>query len=204
MDIEYCEEVFPFIIINNTYDEWELELIWEELNFLCYYEKLETDPYKSGTATSEDNIPLKKNRCIWLDTLYKERDYSNILRVNRKLLCDRAKTIKQHPSWFFKSFDCDKDTTLVSYYENSDYYEKHSDSASATVLTWFYKEPKKFSGGDIHLHYEDLDIKVECVNNRTLIFPSAIKHSVDKIEMSEEDCGKKYGRICITQFLTFK
>jgi len=29
-----CEEPFPHMIINNLYNEEELKLIWEELNFL--------------------------------------------------------------------------------------------------------------------------------------------------------------------------
>ena len=36
-DIEYHNEEFPYIIINNVFDTEERErLIWEELDFLCY------------------------------------------------------------------------------------------------------------------------------------------------------------------------
>ena len=36
MNIKYYEEIFPYIIVDDMYDEQQLEYIWEELNFLCY------------------------------------------------------------------------------------------------------------------------------------------------------------------------
>ena len=69
------------------------------------------------------------------------------------------------------------------------------------MLVWFYKEPKKFEGGDLEFpDYETADgiPKVEVRNNRILIFPSIIRHAVTTISMKEEDMGKKLGRFCMT------
>ena len=89
---------------------------------------------------------------------------------------------------------------LLSYYENQDYYKRHYDTALITCLTWFHKDPKKFSGGDFK--FSDYNISIECKSNRMIVFPSMIFHEVEKIEMKEEDCGNRYGRYCFSHFLT--
>lgn len=204
MNIKYYEEIFPYIIVDDMYDEQQLEYIWEELNFLCYDEKLEPDPDKTGGAYDKDGKYLKRNKCIWLDKVYSDRKYSNVLTFNRKLFAENMKIFKAHSSWFFKYFQCTSDTTLLSYYENGDYYEPHYDTAMCTALTWFYKKPKSFVGGDITLFTDSTSVKIKCKNNRTLIFPSIILHSVDQIHMDEENMDVKKGRFCMTQFLDFK
>jgi len=204
MKITHYNEVFPFIIIDEMYNSQELELVWEELDFLCHKQKFISDPHQAGTAIDEGGNALKQNKCFWIDAVYKERSSSNLLTVNRKLFDDKMGVIKSHPSWFFSLLNCNRDTTLLSYYENSDYYLPHDDDALVTSLTWFYKEPKKFSGGDLTLYYKDSKVQVECKNNRNLIFPSCVTHSVDQIHMDEKDLNKKMGRFCMTQFLSIQ
>ena len=55
-------------------------------------------------------------------------------------------------------------------------------------MTWLYREPKKFTGGDLFLSSDK--IKIDCVHNRTLIFPSMIPHSVNEISMSQDNQNK--------------
>ena len=45
MNIQHYNEPFPYIVIDDYYDEKELEGIWEELRFLC-------NPNKLGDKTS--------------------------------------------------------------------------------------------------------------------------------------------------------
>ena len=48
---------------------------------------------------------------------------------------------------------------------------------------------------DVHLH------KIELKNNKTILFPSVITHSVDEIVMNNEsDVGCGYGRYAVSQF----
>jgi len=53
----------------------------------------------------------------------------------------------------------------------------------------------------LSLIYKGSKIDIEVENNKCVIFPSNILHSVDKITMNDEDLNKKLGRFCITQFL---
>ena len=204
MNIQYHDIGFPFIEIENVYDEHELNLIWEELDFLCYSNKLK-GPEETASAFSLDEnqnkVLTKQNKGLFLDALYTDRDISSILTVNRKLFKNLDNIFLNSPSWFYKNCVINDDFTLVSYYETEDYYNKHKDNCGISVLTWFYKEPKKFEGGD--LLFPDFDGKINVRNNHAVIFPGMINHSVTKVIMNDEDLNKKYGRFCMTQFLHF-
>lgn len=200
MKINHLDFGFPLIVIDDYYSEEELNLIWEELNFLCRKDVLYlgSDP-KSGGASNEFGNPLKNNYSIFLDDLFSyDRKFSNILTVNRKLFKCWSDIISQNTHWFFQNFECFVDYTLLSYYENQNHYKFHRDNASITCLSWFYKKPKKFEGGDLFFENES---KIELLNNRTVLFPSMMLHSVDHVIMDEKDLNKKLGRFCITQFL---
>ena len=196
MKIKNYNETIPYIIIDDYYDEVELQLIWEELEFLSYPIKLKRATEKSGGAVTNGKL-VKQNFHRYIDNIYSDRELSNILAVNRKLFIDDMGIMKQHGHWFFKNINFTHDWTQVGYYENNDNYGLHRDSAVITSLTWLHKEPKRYTGGNLFL---DGEIEIECVNNRTLIFPSMITHEVTPVQLEEKYCNQRLGRYCISQF----
>ena len=117
----------------------------------------------------------------------------------RKLFRDQE-IFKNHPHWLFNHWDAlNEDNTQILYYENNDEYKPHRDLARLTGITWFYREPKKFTGGN--LRFPKFDVEIECKHNRVIVFPSSIHHGVDKVGMEEKDMGKKLGRFTMTQFM---
>ena len=62
---------------------------------------------------------------------------------------------------------------------------------------WFFKEPKKFTGGNLIL--KDFDLEIEVKNNMVIYMPSIYVHEVTPIVMDEKDRG--YGRYSMSQFL---
>jgi hypothetical protein len=196
MKITHLNDPFPHILISDIYEENELNLIWKELNF--FIDKL-CDPIASGSAMDENNKPLKRGLGIWLDNIFTSRETSNILSLNRKIFGNYSEIFSKSDHWFFKNIRFNCDTTLISYYENEDHYKPHFDSAYVTALTWFYKEPKKFEGGD--LYFTDFNYQIEVKNNFTIIFPSTIKHSVSEVKMKFEDLNRNNGRVCMGQFM---
>lgn len=200
MKVIHNNNPFPFIIIENIYNNEELKLIWEELNFICYSHKLE-NPEDTGSAVDTQGNLLKNNKSIFLDDIYSDRKFSNILSVNRKIFDFSSEIFRSSESWFFRNLMSNMDTTLISYYESGGYYRKHIDASLATCLTWFYQEPKKFEGGNIILNYEDCNIEIEVENNKCLIFPSIIHHTVSDVIMNNNETNSKNGRFCMTQFL---
>ena len=185
-----------YIRIDDFYDEDELALIWEELKFLTYRHKL-NPPLKTG----QSKPMMKKNAGLFLDDLYSDRNISNILRVNRKIFSkDVMKKYNDLSEMHENIFNCNQDTTLISYYENEGFYKPHSDTAVVTALTWFFKEPKQFTGGDLVFSAFNKTIEIE--NNMLLVFPSVVKHEVTAVSM-EKDIPKfsRLGRYCMSQFM---
>jgi len=203
MNILKNKEPFPHIIIENHYTEDELFHIWKELEFLSYEQKMESEK-ETGTATSNGEI-LKNNRGIFLDNLYKKREVSSILTINRKIFCEKFKEEISSFDFIFKFYEaCNWDSTLLSYYENSHEYKAHDDIAVFTALSWLCREPKFFKGGD--LYFPDYDYRCEVKNNKFILFPSFIKHQVFKVSMphyvdNEFGMLSTNGRYCITQFI---
>tara|TARA_B100001063_G_C16560120_1_gene450524 strand:+ start:86 stop:694 length:609 start_codon:yes stop_codon:yes gene_type:complete len=198
MKLDVYKDPFPYILIEDLYTQEEENLIKKEFDFFLPSLK---EPENTGTAIDkETQEPLKSNKGVFLDTVFIDRDVSYILKINRKIfgVLEEEKEKIGHDNWFFKNQETSKDTTLISYYENDNHYKPHRDSAIYTVLTWFYKEPKSFTGGDFV--FPDYDIRFECENNMTIIFPSIIKHAVESVKVDDDKTGQGYGRWCLTQF----
>tara|TARA_B100000927_G_scaffold241947_1_gene203566 strand:- start:957 stop:1571 length:615 start_codon:yes stop_codon:yes gene_type:complete len=190
---------FPHLIVNNFYNETELELIWEELKFY-------TKPDKFFEAKDFGGVVDKTNsHAIILDEIYKKnRKLSNILNVNRKLFTSDALDL------FAEIEDCccianksNWDITKVRYYHNDEYYDPHTDkSFQFLAFSYFHKQPKKFSGGE--LLFPKYDYQYPCNNNSMIIFPGWVEHGVSKVKIDDSDYYGGYGRYSITSFFGSK
>ena len=187
----------PYLIIENTFNQKDLELIWEELEFLNHPGKL-LSPRETESAESLDGTLLKKNKSVFLDELFSyNKNFSNILRINKSVLSNQTKQLYSELNFGYHSiWQTDSHSTLINYYEHGDYYDSHMDSALQTFVTFFYKEPKQFSGGDFWI--TDFNHKIEIENNMTIVIPSFLNHHVDTVEMENEIYGN--GRYSMTIF----
>lgn len=182
----------PHCIIYNYYNAKELELIFDELKFLKG--KL-LPPEQTGTAVGEDGKPKKKNTGGFLDDFYAKKDLSNILQLNKKIVSQEIWSKIAGAHWFYNYLKpCDRlaAKTLLSYYEDGDYYKPHTDSAMVTAISYHWTEPKPFEGGE--LYFGDYLVPVQ--NNSLLIFPSCTEHEVKPV--------KGGGRYALTQFINFQ
>lgn len=195
MQVTLCKEPFEYIIIDNTYTEEELKLIFLELDYWTLSNYL-MDPKDTGTARWNDGTPKKVNKGTFLDDVYRDRKHSNVLNLNRKIYqiqLDQPSVLNS----FLKTSN--KDSTLISYYENENHYKAHLDDSVITTLTYLYKQPKAFEGGNLIL--TDYGYQFEPWFNRTYIIFGAVKHEVTEVKMKLEDCGKGLGRYCISNFV---
>ena len=199
----YKVENLPVVVIDNYYSERVYEKIWQELSFLNNEPEKLLLPENTGSAyTTNENgqkIFSKKNKGIFLDEVYIDRSISNILVANRKIF-DVAEKLIDVDIFFRYVKESTRDKTLVQYYEDSDYYGYHCDKSVMTAITWFYKTPKMFTGGE--LVFEN-GPKIECNFNRFVIFPSILRHSVNKTCVPNNLLGENYGRYSISQLVTF-
>ena len=186
---------FPHLIIKNFYNEDELKLIWEELNFY-------TKPGKLLEAKDYGGIPDKTNsKALILDTIYSEhRNLSSILTVNRKLFDDAVlKAFSSIHDCCSIAWRCNWDITKARYYHNDEGYEPHTDASTQFLaFSYFYKEPKKFTGGQVFFPTYDYDYS--CDNNSIIIFPGWVEHGVRRVTIEDSDYFDGWGRYAITSF----
>jgi hypothetical protein len=193
----------PIVVIDQFYSKEACERIWHELCFLNNGTDKLNSPDKTGSAWKEDadsKVYLKKNKGIFLDEIYTDRKISDILTETGKVFSPEIvdELVDRHIFFkFIKNSTADK--TLVSYYENSDSYLPHGDVATVTFVSWFFKKPKAFQGGELVI--EDT-ISVDCFNNRAIIFPSMLNHAVIPVKMEEQMLGQNYGRYSVTKFIS--
>jgi len=198
MEVKYINDPFPHAVINNFFTEEELPLIWNELEFLTHGDKLQ-DETKTGSAWSTDGSLKKKNYGVFVDGLYTKREISNILTITSKVFNQDLMNELYSNHWVFRYLkESTKDNTLLSYYEDSNHYDKHFDYASITMLVHLFKEPKMFEGGDL-IFQENYNMPL--VNNRAILFPSIIDHEVTKVSMTTNQPMSGYGRYCISKFI---
>lgn len=88
MDYQIFNEPFPHVIIENTFNEYELKLLWRELDFLL--DKL-GDPEEYAAAQRDDDTYLTTAKGRSLDTLYGDRDVSDILKITQDVFFTNAK-----------------------------------------------------------------------------------------------------------------
>ena len=203
MNIKTNQEPFPHLIVEDFYDEKELELIWEELNFYTKPGKfLDVEGFKGVIGSTNSSA-------LMLDSIYRDysqhnepnfRSISNILTVNRKVFnntfIEKFSNISDCCSVFGL---CNNDTTKVRYYHDGEYYKPHVDAPfNFLAFSYFHKEPKKFSGGE--LFFPKYDYEYPCDNNSIIYFPGWVKHGVRKVEINESDYYDGWGRYAITTF----
>ena len=207
MNFISCTEnkVFPYLIVDNFYNEKEQMLIWDELDYHILnnsfeYDKGDKDDGRKGVATADDGKPLANLTRIYLDDIYFDRrQSSNILNFYLKIVSKKVvrKYSQTTPSWVtFKNSN--NDCSQVSYFENKSDYKNHTDDFMHTCLIWFYREPKRFTGGD--LQFPQSNKVVECKHNRMILFPSYYEHEVSEVVMKEEDVGMGLGRFTLSHF----
>jgi len=187
---------FPHIIFHNFYTEEELNLIWEELDFLTKPDKLfDVKEYKGVVGYTEA-------KAIQLDTVYqgKNRKLSNILNVTRKVFeKDVLEAFSSISDCCSLAKHCNYDVTKVRYYHNNDQYKPHIDMLwNFLAFSYFYREPKKFSGGN--LLFPKYDYEYPCDNNSLIILPSYVEHGVQRVKIDNSDYFDGMGRYAITHF----
>ena len=191
---------YRVVILDDFYSKFEYDAILDECLFFSKRNKL-LPPKDTASAESPEGEYLKNNSGIFLHQVFNNSNCSDILYYNRKITHPEiAKQLTEIDILYRSLINCNKMGTLLSYYENEGYYRSHHDNSVITAITWVYKEPKTFIGGNLFFENDKKNV-VECRNNRTVFFPSFLRHEVEKIKMNEDKIGLGFGRFAISQFI---
>jgi len=193
--------VFPFIVFDNWYTPNEENAVWKELDFLSTLPK-ENIERAETTVVARDpkGNSLSNSYRFYIEGFYQKRNLSPIINCMYKQKLPRFhKILYDNAQPYARSFcSSNSDSTMLSYYEESDHYKPHHDTFLWTCLIWMVREPRLFDGGNFTLNEPGVEIKLK--SNRMVIFPSCYLHSVDPIKFHTQPKEVGYGRYCITHF----
>ncbi len=191
---------YPFIVVDNWYTPEEEEGVWSELNLFSHM----TDIHRAeDTIVAREKDGTSKGYSYrWYTNNFYHSDNFDRMPIERCLYKVRGEEFRDLIDFcvpYKRSFGVsNRNANLISYYESNDYYDAHFDSFSWTHLVWFYKEPKKFDGGEFVL--DEPGVTVKCKHNRAILFPCPYLHRVTPIKMKEEGLPFGHGRWTITHF----
>ena len=201
MKFEVITEPFPHIIGTDVWDDEELELIWEELN---YYNK----PGRLRNAIDYGGVVNKTTaKAIALTAIFKDKysDLSNIISLQPNLLKKLGPHLAKWSKSHYSLYDVGKAKKTyykIRYYHDGDGYGGHTDSPFAyLIFMYFHKEPKKFSGGE--LYFEHFGTEFPCNHNSLIVLPSYVKHGVRPVSIDDQNYHAGNGRYAITIFLDY-
>ena len=202
MKINYSDKPFEFLVIDNFLNETQKKEVWNELDFITDNNIFNTTPSTSVDGSAVDPITktvLAQRHSIFLeDFLVNHRKTSKIYQAIKFNFLHNNLHEKFPKSTLIKYLPyTNRDSTLVSFFKNGDYYKTHNDNSVISAI--LYLIPKDdFSGGDIL--FPQFEIEHKPLDNQLIVFPSCIDHEVSVIKSLREN-DETYKRISITTFL---
>jgi len=193
---------YPFILVDNWFTSNEERAVWKELDFFSSMPR-ENIPRAENTivAKHENGDPKSKAFRFYIDSYYTDmgRNYSPIINCMYKQRSPEFHKLINECMPYGRSFlSSNRDSTLLSYYENNDHYDIHCDTFMWTVLIWMVKEPKRFNGGDFD--FPEINTEIKLKNNRMIAFPSCFNHRVSPLQFNNTNDEIGYGKYTITHF----
>jgi len=206
MKISVYDTIIPYVVIDDWFTDEELKSVWSEVNFYTHGQPKNKILRADETVVARENNKSLAESYRWYPCNYFHKDYTDISPLFR--YSNKLKNKELHNSmailypWYNMFTSTNISNIMVSYYEEGDYYKPHHDMFMWTQLIWITKEPKEWTGGDFYVYpEEDKREKILYKNNRSVIFPSMMKHEVEPIKWKDKKPENGYGRYTISYFL---
>jgi len=191
------------LVIDNWYSETELKKVFTEMDYYMN-NGLDNLIHSENDKSTAKDIKTGKSLAKTYRFYVEPNIYSVLYKYNTKYMHKEFKSmVESELSFGGFMTNTKQNSMMVNYYENDKYYKSHRDVSVITQLTWIYREPKMFRGGD--LIFTQMDETVECINNRTVFFPGFYNHEITEVHMNEEweteyKDKNYYGRFSIANF----
>ena len=183
MDIKFYKKEFSYFVIDNYFTPPELSHIWPDIRRLG---RNLLSPEETSRAIDDTGVVGKNTgRFITDEPIDYHWCSKKLFRV-----ADPKELYLTKEIHFRYMRNLNFSTVLLNYYEDGDFYKGHWDFSVYTKIVFLYKEPKKFTGGEVEFDITNLARKKEVVlqckelrkQGTIVIFPSYIWHRVKPIK----------------------
>lgn len=172
---------FPHIIIDNYFTDEEYNLVWKEINFL--EDKLKNSSDLNYLQEGPDKY-LTNSTGLILDSVYYDRSVSDILRIctDKLFYGNLYESVKDNNEYWGYLSHSNVDFTKLRKYTNHQGYQEHQDFW-VNILVSTTLQKNNFKGGELFFPRHNYEIPTE--NNKTIIFPGWVTHSIKPIISGE-------------------
>jgi Rps23 Pro-64 3,4-dihydroxylase Tpa1-like proline 4-hydroxylase len=198
------EKEFPHLIIDDFFTVEELKILWKEIFYLYdngkfFKSSIDKKSGHNGTEPLALNRRCYPNLVLNDDQINSSLLFNSIVKVQDKNFHKEVeKTFKNSPYALYKTFlGLNRSNLVLNYYEESEQYKEHFDQFQFSMITWLFKEPKNFEGGDFI--FTKNNTKIEIINNRCILFPGFYYHKVEPVKMINKNI-EAGGRFSINRF----
>jgi len=197
-------EDFGYLYIEDLYTKNELDAIKTEIkNFSWVLNNVPEagDLRKQIAGRNLDGSTKMTGTGILVDHAYSNRDYSAILKFDRKVFNEEISDVfvATHPAnSAYKNIT--KDYTMLNKYNHSNENMPHEDNCSFSIVTFLKIEDKNIEGGDFVFTNYDKSFKFK--DNSCVIFPSWVTHHATKLK-SKDVTRYSLAQTCEVHYITY-
>lgn len=178
--------------IDGLYSQQEISEIKTEL---VYLETVKENEQQTLSAISH-GVLLKVGGGVFLEDVYRDRKFSTILKLNRKIFdAELTAELSKHNCFFNHITNSTHDETLVNFYGSNNEYKAHKDTSIFTALTFFHLG--SFSGGEFV--FDEHGISIDPVEGRVVVFPGCVLHSAKPVIAEPKNF-----RVTMAQFINYR
>lgn len=188
-------------VLDNFYTEEEMQKIWIELQYLRSNESGWYPPNYEQNAYDRESGKLFLKNALQYGVNYRNQmdiqtAYNSSIYIYGNKIMKWFDVLTNHADLYFQLNNISDRSTYITYYPGNDSsYYSHRDACTFTMLSYFYKEPKNFTGGEFYVENRIYEIH----NGFTVIFPSWMKHGSTNVKLIDETV-KESGRYAIANF----
>ena len=194
MQITFYSSPVPHIVVDNFLGT---RLNQQILGMIATVEDRMVDAEIIDHGVRRTEHGFRKNLNLWLDTFDNETLGIMSIFTSGFFNSQLKQAVATTPELNHVVDTLSRNYNMVlSRYLSTDFYKWHTDGGGHVTWNYFcYQTPKQFAGGDFELsnglyqQERSETTKIECLNDRLIIFPAKYQHCVTPVDANDNMSG---------------
>lgn len=204
LKINIFDSPFPHLTIEKLFTEGELELIWEEVNYIRKHNvKLAGfSSSKKLNAETGEIVDKASYNPVWFSDVFVSPESSifasQMAELHYQGLFFLASQVDPRAKRYVINSSRLSVQVKLNIYRHGDYYDSHTDDSDFTSL--FYLLPKNSTHLGGSLEFPEYGHRFPCHNNSLILFPGTVEHAVTKVTSTQDHPSDEPLRVALNTF----